>query len=359
MSRPTVLELFAGIGGMSLGLERAGFDVVGQVEIDPFCRSVLARHWPGVPQHDDVRTCIEWWRSETRPTVDVVAGGFPCQPVSNPGRKMAQQDPRWLWPAMVDVIDDIRPTWVIGENVPGLRTRGLATVHRDLQRRGYRVATGTISACEMGAPHPRERLFILAHTDGQGCRPGRTVVGQAHRVDGPRPHGPGPRGRDRWPAEPDVGRVVARPSSWLDGDLNAHAECIKKGRPAGIPVTDRLRALREYLGSPEASSGPERCALCGHPLSAVPCRGACSPWHVGERPAGSEDVRCMREGILGLLAHASEDLFARVSVRDGSPQCTQTLGSAKDRRRALGNAVVPQVAEHIGRMILNHLAVPA
>src|SRR6478752_8428105 len=96
-----LLDLFSGIGGFSLGLERSGgFRTVAFCEIDPFCRRVLAKHWPEVPRHDDVRTAVEWWQSEPRPRVDVVAGGFPCQPVSAAGRRNAQQDPRWLWPAM-------------------------------------------------------------------------------------------------------------------------------------------------------------------------------------------------------------------------------------------------------------------
>ncbi len=104
-----VLSLFSGIGGLELGLERAGMTVVGQVEIDEFCRRVLAKHWPDVPRHDDVRTCVEWWRGQPRPAVHVVCGGFPCQPSSEAGLRLAQQDPRWLWPAMAPVIAALRP----------------------------------------------------------------------------------------------------------------------------------------------------------------------------------------------------------------------------------------------------------
>jgi DNA (cytosine-5)-methyltransferase 1 len=213
-----VLELFAGIGGLSLGLERAGFAVAGQVEIDPFCRSVLATHWPEVPRHDDVRTAAGWWRSQPRPAVDVVAGGFPCQPVSTAGRGLGPADPRWLWPAMAAVIGDLRPGWVIAENVPGLRTRGLAAVLSDLRGLGYRAATGTISACAMGAPHTRERLFILAHAQGIGCGQGRPggpagghppgpaqraqALAHAHRLRGNAPRG------HWWADEPGVDRVA-------------------------------------------------------------------------------------------------------------------------------------------------------
>ena len=203
-----VLELFAGVGGLSLGLERAGMTVVGQVEINEFCRRVLAKHWPEVPRHDDVRTCVDWWRSERRPRVDVVAGGFCCQPVSDAGLKLAQQDERWLWPAMHAVIDALHPTWVIAENVPGLRTRGLVDVHRDLRRSGYRVRTGLASACSVGAPHTRSRLFVLAHTAGEGRCPWRSHRGSTGTAHVQLAHGSEPARGTWWTHEPRVDRVA-------------------------------------------------------------------------------------------------------------------------------------------------------
>lgn len=206
--RLNVLSLFAGIGGLDLGLEWAGMRTVGQVEIDPFCRRVLDRHWPEVPRHNDVRTAVAWWRSQRRPRVDLVSAGFPCQPTSDAGRRLAQQDSRWLWPETIAVVDDLRPTWFIGENVPGLRTRGLDIVERDLRAAGYRVRTGEISACALGAPHPRRRLFILAHTESQGRCSWRHVPGGAAAEGGEHPSRRRPWGRDRWAPEPGVGRVA-------------------------------------------------------------------------------------------------------------------------------------------------------
>src|SRR5260221_4177426 len=219
-----VLSLFSGIGGLrplDLGLERAGMTICGQVEIDPWCRTILAKHWPEVPRHDDVRTAGDWWGR--RPVPSLIAGGFPCQPVSQTGRKMAQSDPRWLWPFMVAVLAALRPGWVVIENVPGLRTRGLTDVLSDLVRLGYRARTGTITACAMGAPHPRERLFIVAHANSvmhrhghdaaSALRPPRT---QAHEGSGNAVRDSGP-----WAAEPGMARVAY-------------------GVPAGL---DRLRGL--------------------------------------------------------------------------------------------------------------------
>jgi DNA (cytosine-5)-methyltransferase 1 len=208
-----VLSLFSGIGGLELGLERAGMTVVGQVEIDEFCRRVLAKHWPEVPRHDDVRTAVEWWRSAVRPAVDVVAGGFPCQPVSEAGLKRAQQDDRWLWPAMAQVVADLSPEWVIGENVPGLLSLGVDDVVRDLGRLGYRVRVGSISACAMGAPHARSRVFILAHAMRFGCEEGRAQhdAGRHREADAPatrRRRVAAPERSTGWETEPNVDRVA-------------------------------------------------------------------------------------------------------------------------------------------------------
>lgn len=187
MTSPTVLELFAGIGGLSLGLERAGFHVVGQVEKNPYCRAVLEKHWPGVPRHDDVKTAIGWWLGEPRPHVDALAAGYPCQPESNAGKRQSTEDDRWLWPEFARMIHALRtvqkegPRYVIGENTMGHRTRGLRFVLRDLERLGYTARAGIVAADEVGAPHERKRIFVvaeLADPDRQGRGPwGR--VGQA------------------------------------------------------------------------------------------------------------------------------------------------------------------------------------
>lgn len=202
-----VLSLFAGIGGLDLGLERAGMTVVGQVEIDPFCRQVLEKHWPEVPRHDDVRTCVDWWWSADRPAVHVVAGGFPCQPSSEAGLRLGEADERWLWPKMAGVIEALRPDWVVWENVPGLLARGLDVVHRDLVRLGYRHQVGWASACSVGAPHARRRLFGVSHAFGIGWAEGGAQsrdVGQTAR-EGSR----GPAvGDAQWPDEPDMDRVA-------------------------------------------------------------------------------------------------------------------------------------------------------
>lgn len=162
-----VLSLFAGIGALELGLEHAGMTTVGQVEIDATCRRILARHWPKVPRHDDVRTTITWWESQPRPAVQVVAGGFPCQPFSTAGLRGGTTDERWGWPWMRDVVRAVRPSYVVVENVAALLADRAAFgwLLADLADLGFDAEWSVLSACAVGAPHTRDRLLLVAYTN--------------------------------------------------------------------------------------------------------------------------------------------------------------------------------------------------
>jgi DNA (cytosine-5)-methyltransferase 1 len=159
-----VLDLFSGIGGFSLGLERAGMTTVAFCEIDPFCRAVLKKHWPDVPQFEDVRKL----RGEDVGPVDLVCGGYPCQPFSTAGKRGGAEDDRHLWPEMFRIISELRPTWVLGENVAGHITLGLDEVLSDLDALGYASRAFVISACAVDAPHRRDRVWIVAHSNVRG-----------------------------------------------------------------------------------------------------------------------------------------------------------------------------------------------
>lgn len=163
-----VLSLFAGIGGIELGLERAGMTTVGQVERDPWALAVLSKHWPDVPRHTDVVTTPAWWASEPRPRVDLVCGGFPCQPFSLGGKQMGMSDERWMWPAFEAVVRAVRPRFVLVENVSALvrDARAWGTVLGDLHRLGFDAEWATLSAADFGAPTPRERVYLLAYAAG-------------------------------------------------------------------------------------------------------------------------------------------------------------------------------------------------
>lgn len=159
----TVGSLFSGIGGLDLGLERAGMTVRWQSEIDPYATRVLARHWPTVPNLGDITT-IDWSLVEP---VDVICGGYPCQPFSLNGHRRGGSDERHLWPHFADAVRILRPRFVVAENVPGHLSLGFDRVLADLAGLGFDVEWSTVSACSMGAPHTRERLYFVAHTEGE------------------------------------------------------------------------------------------------------------------------------------------------------------------------------------------------
>lgn len=155
-------SLFSGIGLLDLGLERAGLgSPAWQVELDPWCRKVLARHWPSAERFDDVRAFAP-------PSTDVrvVCGGFPCQPHSVAGKRLGAADERHLWPDYARIIREAEPAVVIVENVPGLRTTELRGVLADLAELGFDAEWSTFSAGSLGAPHRRNRIWIAAtHPD--------------------------------------------------------------------------------------------------------------------------------------------------------------------------------------------------
>jgi DNA (cytosine-5)-methyltransferase 1 len=266
-----VLSLFSGIGGLDLGLERAGMTVVGQVEIDPWCQRVLAKHWPEVPRYDDVRTAAEWWGD--RPAPDLVAGGFPCQPVSEAGEKLAQADSRWLWPAFANVVRDLRPRYVLVENVPGLLRRGMGDVLGELASIGYDAEWDCVPAVFVGAPHIHERVFIVAY--------------------------PACGGRD---------------------DTRLHRGRTWSGSGAGTPLAGESGGSRGDVADAERD-GLER---------------------PGQSALTRQDATVLRRRPPEPGRWAPEPAVGRVA--DGVP-------ARVDRLRGLGNAVVPQVGEYVGRMI--------
>jgi len=158
-------SLFSGIGGMDLGLERAGMKCAWQVEIDDYATRVLAKHWPAVPRFRDVRECGKHNLS----AVDLIVGGFPCQDISNAGKRAGIEGERsGLWSEYYRIICELRPRYVLVENVAALLGRGMGRVLGDLASLGYDAEWSVLSACSMGAPHSRERVFLVAYPTGVG-----------------------------------------------------------------------------------------------------------------------------------------------------------------------------------------------
>lgn len=273
-----VLDLFSGIGGFSLGLERAGMRTVAFCEIEPYCRAVLRKHWPEVPIFEDVRDLHAF---DVGP-VDLICGGFPCQDISTAGRGAGLSGARsGLWSEYRRLIEEIRPRWVVIENVSALRARGLDTVLGEVATLGYDAEWHCIPAAAVGAPHRRDRVWIVAH---------------AERI--PSGHRPGGIGDLAGAASSGQGEGNQR-----QRDGNAALDCRTDVADARGPrLSQRLRQEIERR----------------------------SVWEEGD--AAAEGGWWAVEPAVGRVAN-------------GVP-------SRVDRLRALGNAVVPQVVEAIGRAIL-------
>ena len=268
----TVGSLFSGIGGLDLGLERAGMKVIWQSEIDPYCCKVLKKHWPKVPNYGNIKE-INW---QEIPKPDVICGGYPCQPFSQAGKRQGEKDPRHLWPWVRDAISALRPRYAILENVRGHLSMGGTTVIGELAEIGYDAEWRVISAASVGANHRRDRIFIVAYPNG-----GRL--------------------KERLPeAESD-----SRPCS--------------SGQRFGSDVADttgRVDVRWDRLG------GEDRRQVFG--------------WDNYER---------------GTSGHAVGEWW-QVEPRMG--RVADGVSARVDRLRGLGNAVVPQVAETVGRLVVAH-----
>jgi DNA (cytosine-5)-methyltransferase 1 len=246
MTKLRVLDLFSGIGGFSLGLERTGgFETVAFCEIEEFPRKVLAKHWPKVPIYNDVRTLTAERLAADGVGVDVICGGFPCQDISSAGYKLGISGKRsGLWSEYARLVDEIRPRFILVENVSALLNRGLDVVLGDLASVGYDAEWHCISASMLGAPHHRDRFWLVAYPNNEGQSIGTIndetrglqKLSQHHAADsqcGVRPLGWLLEGiRGEWES-------VARNRFWTDENCT-----IGMGVDDGLPGRmDRLRAL--------------------------------------------------------------------------------------------------------------------
>ena len=279
MTALTVGSLFSGIGGLDLGLERAGMRVIWQSEIDDYASRVLKKHWPEVPNYGDIKTID--WGTVTPP--DVICGGYPCQPFSTAGKRNGKDDPRHLWPWVLDAISELRPRYAILENVRGHLSLGGLSVIGELAAIGYDAEWRIISAASVGANHRRDRVFIVAYPTCFVCH------GRGHR-----------------------------------GNFSTH----EKRR--GIQTQTRTGCSHEENVAD---------STCGDG------RGA-EPYGLRQVFRQASELRELSSN-LGTLGHWWETEPELGRVANGIPDRV-------DRLKGLGNAVVPQVAEIVGRLVVEH-----
>ncbi len=298
------VDLCSGIGGFALGFEWAGLSSpVMFCDIEPWSRKILAQHWPDVPIAEDVKELANDARRLV-PDCDILTAGYPCQPFSVAGKQKGTADDRHIWPYIRRIIAQKRPTWCVFENVYGHVALGLDQVLADLEAEGYASRTFIVPACGVDAPHRRDRLWIVAHTDSQGEPDGAEHVGEGERLVGNAQDD----GRDRRPTQArraGAQDFTEQPQSGVRS---------KSGRPGqDVADTESERVQRHRAGGEQKPYTHERQALSL-------CRG--------ERP---RETYWSAEPPVGRVAN-------------GIPRRV-------DRLKGLGNAIVPQIAMQIGLVI--------
>ena len=314
------ISLFTGIGGIDLASEWAGFDTILQVENDPYCLQVLEKHWPTVERCTDIRSLNG---RKYRGTIDLLSGGFPCQPYSGAGKRKAFSDHPDLWPEMFRIIQEVRPTFVLGENVSNFANLGLDRTISNLESEGYEVQTFNIPAVAVSAWHQRARIFVVGYAEHYGpssSKESRSITKTGNddkegKDQAGQPSGTG--GREDYESvadsESNKEERTLRATESIDATGDSRLESTGGG--------DRLEQGR----TGQAMADSQRIGQSGQGLHGRPC----NPKENTVREASGSEYRSKGN---------SADWNAEPNVG----RVAHGIPKRVDRLRALGNAVVPQ-----------------
>ena len=320
----THLSLFTGIGGLDLAAEAAGFQTVGQCEWADYPTKILERHWPNVPRWRDIRalTGKDFYERTGLRTVDLISGGFPCQPFSTAGKRRGKEDDRYLWPEMLLVIKELRPRWVVGENVAGIINMALDTVLSDLERQGYETRTFVFPACAVDAPHRRDRCAIVAYSNRVSCGSRRTK----------------PKGFQWKTGASDGGDVVANSDSERRGKFQSPVVPDQKkvvgraDREDAISDSDHRSWTLRRNGELQATESPG--GIRGDLLRGTPEHG------VRERRTVEPGMGRSLDGLSAWMDGVRAG-WADGTWEAGIPRIATGVPDRVQRLKCLGNAVVP------------------
>ena len=337
------LDLFSGIGGFSLGLEATGeFETVAFCDYDPFCQKVLRKHWENVPIYGDIKELTyEKLKANGINNIDIITGGYPCQPFSVAGNKKGEQDSRHLWPEYFRLVKECRPTWVIGENVGGHIKLGLDTVLSDLESEGYSARTFSISASSIGANHKRERVWIVANSNdrlskqsNEEVRTGRNTFdnGNSDMADSNIERLEGSNRSVSSEHERDKGRNSHEHS---DEKImaNSSSERLERHR--------REYELREDSQEGKVSRSSEDVANSERIRQQGP-----------GKPIGPSNTETDSNGKTSWFDHGSEREEGWWDVEPNVGRVAHGISNRVDRLKSLGNSLIPHIPYYIGQSII-------